>query len=467
MYIGREHEQELIHEKLKDVSKAQLIVLYGRRRIGKSTLIQKCVSGEKNVLFFEGIQGGSTQEQIDYFLSGLARQTGRVKLAAKNWREAFQGLGEIVQEGRWILVFDEFPWMAAGRTHLVADLKLYWDQWCRNKKLVLFLCGSVASFMVKHILHSRALHNRKTLEILLMPLTPRESSRFIPRRGNWEKAQMYMVFGGVPKYLEQIDLRHSLEKNINRMCFCKDGFFVNEFETLFKEQFNAIHTYESIVRLLAERPHNITDIAHKTRIEKGGGLKGHLENLVQACFVKEYTPYKPDYRPKTRTKIYRLTDPFLIFYFRYIEHNRKLITVNTKENLFRAICRNSIQQYYGYAFERFCEDSFSMILDRIGLSLADLHNYGPYFQQSSASGQGLQIDNLLMRRDGVWTVMEYKYSTRPIGTEIINEINQKIEKLPVPENISVEKVLLSAAGVKQTVRDAGYFDHVLTLGDLL
>lgn len=466
MYIGRQHEQQIIHEKLKDTSKAQLVVLYGRRRVGKSTLIRRCVSGEKNVLFFEGIQGASTPEQIDYFLSCFSRQTGRVKLAARNWREVFQGMGELIQKDRWILVFDEFPWMAAGHTQLVSDLKLYWDQWCQNKNLVLFLCGSVASFMVKHIIHSKALHNRKTLEIKLTPLTPQESAGFMAKRGNLEKSKAYMVFGGVPKYLEQIDPKQSLEKNINRMCFCRDGFFVNEFETLFKEQFKAIRTYESIVKLLAEGPCHLSEIARKTRIERGGGLKSHLENLIQANFVKEYSPYKPDHRPKTRTKIYKLTDPFLLFYFHYMEPNRKLIEANKNENLFRAVSQNSIQQYYGYAFERFCEDSFDLILEKTGLRLSDLYNFGPYFQRPAHSGRGVQVDNLLMRRDNVWTLMEYKYSLKPVGTGIIREIMQKMARLPVPENVTVEKILISASGVTRDVSEASFFDHILSLSDL-
>ena len=171
MFIGRQYEVEFIKRKINDKSKAQMIILYGRRRVGKSTLIRECVKHKKNVLFFEGIEGEHTHVQVNQFLKDLSRQTGRVKLSAEGWLDAFQGLGEVIKEGHWIIIFDEFPWMGAGRPTIVSELKLYWDRWSQNKNITLFLCGSIASFMVKHLIHSKAMHNRKTLELCLTPLS--------------------------------------------------------------------------------------------------------------------------------------------------------------------------------------------------------------------------------------------------------------------------------------------------------
>jgi AAA+ ATPase superfamily predicted ATPase len=287
MFVGRDYELSLISRHLKDKSKAQLIILYGRRRIGKSTLIAKALEPESKVLFFEGVEGARTQVQIGQFLDDLGAQTGRVRLGARNWREVFQGLGELVHSGRWVLVFDEFPWMGAGRTQIVSELKLYWDRWVKNRELCLILCGSVASFMSNHVVHSKAFHNRKTLELCLGPLKPRETSRFIPNRSVREKAQLYMCLGGVPKYLEQIDPRQSLEKNLNRLCFSCGGFFVEEYETLFKEQFRSLKVYESIVKSLSGAPASLSELARLVRVRKGGGFQEQVENLVRAQFVRE------------------------------------------------------------------------------------------------------------------------------------------------------------------------------------
>ncbi len=468
MFVGREHELELIRDRLRDRGKAQLVILYGRRRIGKSTLIAKAVEKETKVLFFEGIEGSRKQVQIDQFLDDLTRQTGRVRLAAHNWREVFQGVGELIGRGRWVLVFDEFPWMGAGRTQIVSELKLYWDRWSKNPDICLFLCGSVASFMTRHVVHSKALHNRKTLEMCLGPLTPGECGRFMPRRSKREKAQLYMCLGGIPKYLEQIDASSSLEKNINRLCFSANGFFLKEYETLFKEQFRSLKIYEAIVKSLAEAPADLSELAQRTGVPKGGGLREQLDNLVRAQFIREYRPVPLGGRRRTRTVIYKLSDPFLIFYFRYVHPNRNLIARNRHaENLMRAIAGPTIQQYYGFAFERMCEAAMDTIIDRLGLALGDIIAMGPFFRQRRGKLRGLQIDWLIVRRDAVWTLIEMKYTNAPSGRKVIHEVRQKIERLDVPDGVSVETVLVSARGVTNAVKHERYFCRVLTVDDLL
>ncbi len=468
MFIGRTHEIGLIRQRLADRSKAQLIVIYGRRRVGKSTLIREATKRERKVLLFEGIEGEQTAVQIEQFLDDLSRQTGRVRLRARNWREVFQGLGEIVERGRWVLVFDEFPWMGAGRSRIVSELKLYWDRWSRNQEVCLILCGSVASFMTRHVVHSRALHNRKTLELCLPPLSPAESALFIPRRSAPEKAQMYMCLGGVPKYLEQIDPRRSLARNLNSLCFTSNGFFTEEYETLFKEQFRSLKVYQSIVESLSRHPASLSELSAKLKLPRGGGLKEQLHNLQRAQFVREYEPVPITGTRRARTRVYKLIDPFLLFYFRYIQPHRGIIRRNRRgEDLFHSIVAPTVHQYYGYAFERLNEDAMDRVLDRIGLGLADVEAMGPFFQQRRSESRGLQIDWLIMRRDGVWTMVEYKYHTAPVGTEAVSEVKQKLERLPIPDGISVEPVLISASGTTDAVKRSRYFAHVLGLHDLL
>ena len=468
MFVGRQHELSLIRSHLDDQTKAQLIILYGRRRIGKSTLIAKAVEKETKVLFFEGIEGARRQVQIDQFLTDLARQTGHVRLGARNWREVFQGLGELIRQGRWVLVFDEFPWMGSGRSQIVSELKLYWDRWRKNPNICLFLCGSVAAFMTPHLVHSKAFHNRKTLELCLGPLTPKESGQFIPRRSIREKAQLYMCLGGIPKYLEQIDPNTSLEKNLNRLCFSANGFFIEEYETLFKEQFRSIRIYESIIKSLADAPASLSDLARRVGVSKGGGFRAQIDNLISAQFVREYSPVQIGDKRRSRTKSFKLVDPFLIFYFRYIHPNRDIITRNRHgENLLRAIAGPTLQQYYGFAFERLCEDSNKAIIDKLGLTLADIVAMGPFFQQQRGPNRGLQIDWLIVRRDSVWTLLELKYTATPAGKQIIHDVQQKIDRLDVPADVSIEPVLVSARGATRSVANKGYFYRILTLTDLL
>lgn len=468
MFIGRQNELRQIEKALQDTSKAQLIILYGRRRIGKSRLIKESIRSEKKILFFEGLEGESTAVQLDQFLNDLSKQTKKVKLAAKSWREAFQGLEETILDGRWIIFIDELPWLAAEKSSLISELKLYWDRWSiQNPKLVLFLCGSVANFMVKHVVHSKALHNRKTLEICLPPLTPQESSLFIPKRGLREKALMYMCLGGVPKYLEQIDPKQSIEKNINRLCLTRHGFFVEEFETIFKEQFRSSRHYESIVKELSQGACSLSDLSKKTKLEKGGGLKLYLNNLERASFIKEYQTFSFGRTTGSKTKKYKLIDPFLTFYFHFIQPRKNIIQKNENSNLLESISQAKWNAFFGLQFERLCEDSFVLILKKLDIELHEVKNFGSYFQQRTLDHSGVQIDLVIELNDRTLHFLEFKYYDKPVGSSVAKDMEAKIQKLKLSANITIEKTLVTMNGVTKDLRDSKYFDHLLTLEDLL
>lgn len=288
--LGRHHEHVLIQKHLF-ADKAQLGIVYGRRRVGKSTLLRKFMRPGGD-FYFEGLQKASLQKQIDHFVDQLARQTRSMKVVAHSWKDAFDAITPFIKRGKHYVVFDEFPWMASGRTELVALLKYYWDNlWKINPKLTLVLCGSIASFMLKHLVHSQALHNRKTFEIKLEALPACEAKAFFKGyRSDFEVLKFLMVFGGIPKYLEQIDPKRSLFANIDELCFQRDCFFFNEFETLFKEQFKVVRFYEKIVRLLAKKSSSKEELAFLLHQKGGGGFTQYIENLERADFVKTFQP---------------------------------------------------------------------------------------------------------------------------------------------------------------------------------
>ena len=206
----------------------------------------------------------------------------------------------------------------------------------------------------------------------------------------------------------------------------------------------------------------------RVRATKGGGFHEQVANLVRAQFVREYVPVKLGGQRRARTRLYKLSDPFLIFYFRYIHPNRDIINRNRRgENLFRAIAGSSIQQYYGYAFERLCEDGMDAILERLDIVLADVVEMGPFFQQSRGQQGGLQIDWMILRRDSVWTLLEIKYSASPQGRQVIHDVERKIEQLQVPAGISIEPALISASGVTSAVKRDGFFGQVIELAELV
>lgn len=463
-FIGRQYEVGLIRNALRS-KRPELGIVYGRRRVGKSSLL-KSVANETPTLYFEGLQKGSQKKQIEHFLKELSKQTNTPLVASVSWRAAFEALSVHLKKGRsWYVVFDEFQWMANGRTELVSLFKFFWDNvWKENSKLTMVLCGSVAHFMIQHVIHSQALHNRKTFEIHLDPLSSQEAAQFFKNTSEREILQYLFVFGGIPKYLEQIDTRFSFVQNLDKLCFQKSGFFVEEFSTLFKEQYKNIKTYTNIVRALAPGTCTRETLLKKLEMVSGGGLTGYLENLENAGFIKNFSAYSPrGWSAKTR-KIH-LWDEWLRFYFNFVFPHREVIAQNTGPGLFEHLSAKKFDVFCGGGLEKLCLKNLKGICENLGVAWTSVKNFGPFFKQPSRSKhestQGLQIDILLERADDTLMLFECKYSRQPVGVSVISEVERKIRFLSAPRRMRIEKILIAPGGVSEDLTDQNYFNHIL------
>jgi uncharacterized protein len=475
MIYGREIESKIIQDAIKS-KKAELGVIFGRRRIGKSALLKSLMKTEES-LYFEGIKGLPLQKQIDHFLAQLAAQTGGLQVRAQNWTEAFEALTVHISTKKIYVVLDEFPWMASERKELVAILKYFWDnKWKSNHRLTMVLCGSVASFMVKHVVHSEALHNRKTFEIGLEPLPINESKKFFKNyRSINEIAEFLMVFGGVPKYLEQIDPKRSLSQNIDQLCLNKNGFFINEFETLFKEQFKVVKNYEAIVKLLCKQSMSKEQIAKALGQKPGGSLTSTLDNLEKAHFIKSFSPIDFKGSVKTKTKRYVLWDEWTRFYLTFMQTKISILKANKNQKLFEQLIGPKISNYMGLSFEKLCLKNIDQILSALKIELAELSYFGPYFKQGKRSKksnkgsaeEGFQVDIMLMRKRNIITLIECKFTEQPVDSQVIKDFEKKITAMNIPKKYSVERVLISANGAIKSVHESEYFHEILTLEDLV
>jgi AAA+ ATPase superfamily predicted ATPase len=233
MFVGRKRELKILEDAFRS-RKSELAVIYGRRRVGKSSLINVFSQNKPDCFKFEAIEGEPTQIQIRHFTAQLRKQCNDPILdnvSFNSWENVFSYITEriINKKGRKILFFDELSWMAAGRGRLVSLLKFYWDNHWKENNIMLILCGSIAAFMLKKVIRSKALYGRITLELLLKGLPADESYSLIGRRRSKEEALKYLfVFGGVPKYLEDINSDRSFNHNLNRLCFSPHSTMVHE-----------------------------------------------------------------------------------------------------------------------------------------------------------------------------------------------------------------------------------------------
>lgn len=444
----------------------KLVAVYGRRRVGKTAIIQH-FSSDKKAFVFEAIEGEGTPGQIKHFLEQLSRFTSKsyIKdLVYKDWPPVFDLLTDILsQENSIVVCFDELSWMAAGHSRLVSYIKYYWDKhWKQHEHFLLILCGSVASWMLKNVVRATALYGRISENMLVEPLKPREVSEFIgKRRGPREILEYYLCFGGIPRYLEEFDFTRSIQLNIEDTCFHPSGFFTDEADKIFYNQFKETGIYKRIVAYLLERPLALKDISRKLRMPSGGGLKLYIDNLMSAGIVGKKVEIK-EFR-SAKASSYFITDEFLHFHRFFIQPNMDEIRASSQANKFERFVSNKWDIFLGLAFERFCVKQRYAIAQLLGFG-DKVSACGSAFQEGKG---GYRFDLVFLRRDHVITLCEVKHLSSPPSTNIIKEFEDKISRARFPNGVTLEKVLISGQPPSPSLIESGYFHRILTAEEIV
>ena len=468
MFIGRINELEILEE-AHSSDKSELVVIYGRRRIGKSSLVNVFLENKINFLIFEAIEGESTKGQIKHFTELLRKQVDDFILenvTFQDWSKFFYYLTEKVinkkTKTKKVIFFDELQWMAAGRARLISLLKFFWDSHWKNNDVMLILCGSIASFMINKVLKSKALYGRTTIEMHLKGFEIREANKFFKKkRGKEECLKYMMIFGCVPKYLEQLNLNLSFPQNINKLCFSATGIMFQEINRIFYNQFKEARTYRTIAELLKDGNYSFNEIAAKLNMASGGGLKLYLENLEAAEMVRSIIPLGKGIN--TKAKKYTLSDEFLIFYFKYMDKNRAVIEQNVSSKLFELLTKDSFEPWLGFAFEKFCLKHSRFIAGLMGFQ-DEVLLASPYFEKNDKC---FQIDLIYKRADNIFVICEIKHQNKEVTTEIIPEMERKCNLFKVPRGYAIEKALISLYGPDSSLKKSQYFHHSVTLDDML
>ncbi|MDD5673199.1 MAG: ATP-binding protein [Chitinivibrionales bacterium] len=468
MFIGRTAELRLL-EKAYASGKGELAVIYGRRRIGKSALIAQFLRGKPHVFSFEALEEGNTAAQLGHFSRRLGKHLNEPLLeetAFKDWDRAFDYFTRnVVASGKngakCVIFLDELQWMAVGKNALVGLLKYYWDNHWKPRCVMLILCGSVSSFMIRNVVRSKALYGRTTLEINLKGLLPAEAFALLGKKRSAEETLKYLlVFGTVPKYLEQIDVHRGFNENMNALCFSKNGIMLGEADKIFHSQFRKPDTYFRIIKLLADNLSSNKEISKITEIESGGGLTSYIENLINADLVIPYIPFNKAQSAKSVK--FALCDEFLHFYLKYIKPNLRLIENSRSSKIFETASRTGFEAWLGFAFERFCHKHAGLLAQIMGFADEVLQT-GPLFDKNN---EHFQIDLIYKRADKIVVVCEIKHSVNEISTTVIPEVERKCALLKIPRGFTVQKALISLYGPDKPLAQSRFFDHSVTIKDI-
>lgn len=471
-FYGRKKELHLLKDLLKKKT-SSLIVVKGRRRIGKSRLIKEFGKGlEKGkTYFFSGIaptEKVTAQMQRDDFSHQLKRELGIPGLEGlKDWGDLFWHLANQTKEGRVLIVLDEINWMGSKDPTFLSKLKTAWDTYfSNNSRLLLVLSGSMSTWIEKNIVSSTGFLGRISLDLTLKELPLSECNHFWTSHkdqvSSYEKFKVLAVTGGVPRYLEEIHPEWSAEKNIKRLCFQKEALLFKEFERIFNDLFvKKGELYRNILNALAQSSGTLSEISHAIGVKKGGTISHALENLVINEYVSEDTSWNLNKGASLRRTRYRLKDNYLRYYLRYIEPVKGLIERGSFGKL------PAWDGVLGLQFENLVLSNRHHLLKELDIDLSHLINENPYYQPASKLQEGCQINYMVQTQFNTLHICEIKFSKERISSKVIDEVKRKIQRLNRGKDFSIRPVLIHVNGVTEEVINSGFFASIIDFGRFL
>lgn len=469
-FYGRERELRLLRERL-EIKIASLIVIKGRRRIGKSRLAEEFSKPFRRISI-EGLPPNpdvtTAQSQRTHFAKSLEREVGIRGIKADDWDDLFWHLAESTKKGRVIIILDEINWMGSKDPTFLGKLKTAWDSFFKkNPQLILILSGSMSAWIEENILSSTGFFGRISLDLMIEELPLHESNHFWHKYeqqiSSFEKFKILSVTGGVPRYLEEIDPRIPAEEMIRRLCFRREGLLFHEFDRIFADLFSRRSaTYKKIVNRLADGNANFQEICAALEIEKSGLVTEYLSDLEETQYIHRYNAWNLINGKDSKLSLYRLKDNYLRFYLKYIEPHANAVE---KGILKKVPAWDSIM---GLQFENLVLSNYKGLYHLLNIPYDEIINAGPYFQRQTKLHRGCQIDYLIQLKYNNLYLCEIKYSKKPIGFKIIEEVQEKMNRLHVQKKIfSLRPVLIHVNGVTDAVRSSAFFTHIINFSDLL
>lgn len=472
-FLGREYELGLLNNLLSKKT-ASLVVIKGRRRIGKSRLVEEFAQ-DHQFYSFSGIpphQKTTDLSEKDAFLKQLQKYFKKVAIENNDWWNMFWFLAEKTKKGRVIILFDEISWMGSQDPDFLGKLKTVWDTcFKKNGELILVLCGSVSIWIKKHILSNTGFVGRLSLELTLTELPLSVCNKFFNERSDqlsaYEKFKFLSVTGGIPRYLEEWKPNVSIENNINQMCFHSSGILFNEFNQIFNDSLSSnSKVYRAIIEALVAGPMERHAMAKKLMHAPDGLFTEYLDNLVIAGFITRDYTWDIKNKSTSRLSHYRLSDNYIRFYLKYIKPQYEVV----KSKKYRV---DSLANLAGWSsiialqFENLVLLSRDRIQKILGIASDDIERDNPFFQRKTKKIKGCQIDYLIQTKTLTLYACEIKFSRNEIKSDIISEMKSKLSNLVLPRGFSCLPVLIHVNGVHDNVIDSNYFFKIIEFSDLL
>ena len=468
MFVGREQELDSLTGLWGKLS-SSFVVCSGRRRVGKSTLIEEFAARSRcRFIEITGVapdEGVTNETQLRHFCERLAAQTGRPRERADGWAKAFDVLaGAIKGRARTIVFLDEISWMGAFDKAFPALLKEAWDtKFARRDNLVFVVCGSVSAWLRDNILRSRAFVGRVSLAMHLEEMPLRDCRAFwgpvADRTSVRDMVDMLCVTGGVPKYLAEMRPALPSAENIRLLCFMPEGYLFRDFDVIFTDVFRRSSGEKAaILRLVAEAPRSVKDVAAALGGPSNGHVSDALADLVEAGFLSADEGLNPVTGRSVREVRYRVRDNYVRFYLKFIEPRRKSVEDGSLR-LSSPARLPGWDTVMGLQFETLVRNNLRSLLPLVGMDGSVLVSAAPYVVRGRKKGEGAQIDLLLQTAKSACLVEIRRQAFVPASFE--DEMRRKVAALRIPRDISVRTALVHDGDVDPELAENRYIDFLV------
>lgn len=473
--IGRKREIKELN-RLYNRGQAELIAIYGRRRVGKTYLVDEAFAG-RITFRHAGLSPadenprGLLKLQLEHFYNSLVIHGMEKSEKPKGWLEAFLLLEKFLQKiddgSRQVVFLDELPWLDTPKSGFIRAFEAFWNTWgCHRKNLMVIVCGSANSWVQDKLINNHGgLYNRVTYEIKLSPFNLCECEEFYKSNNvkftKYDIVQSYMIFGGIPYYMSYVNEEMSLAQNIDNLFFKRNAVLRDEYNRLFGSVFVNPEAVKSIVQLLYHRNSGYTrkEITEKLKITDGGRLSRNLNALIASDFIIKYVPFGCG----KREEHYKLVDSFCNFYLHFIGNQKNENEKFWQQNITSA----PIVIWRGFAFENVCFNHVEQIKRALGIS--GVITKSSAWSKRSDDELGTQIDLLISRNDNVINMCEIKYygDYFSVNKDYYNVLlrRQTILAQEISPKTAVHSTLITTFGLTRN-EYSGVFTNVIVLDDL-
>ena len=424
MFIGRERELASLRQ-LYSSDKFEFVVLYGRRRVGKTALINHFIDGKK-AIYFMGVESNAKQNLENFSKSIIEYASGiEAETSFASFQAALETVFRLSENERIILAIDEYPYVARASKSLASTLQLLIDKYKDRSKLMLILCGSSMSYMEDHVLAYKApLYGRRTAQIKLQPFDFEETCRYFGSFSTEEKALAYGIVGGTPQYLLQMNDRISIEENVKNTYLNPTSSLYEEPTNLLKQEVREPAIYTAIITAIATGASRMSEISGKVG-EDTNVCSTYLKNLVALGIVQKETPYG---EKASKRSIYSIDDNMFRFWYRFVPENASMIARGAADLVYKRI-EPHLSEYMGKVFEEICKQYLWKLLLN-GKSPVEFASLGRWWGNDPVHKCQAEIDIMGEQDKDTALFAECKWTAEQVDLAVLETLLARSELFP-------------------------------------